>query len=369
MIRIGFYTPSIAFASDLPDVGIFTDHEFVDFRLTCSGATLLEGRYYADNGSVVVSDIASLVVQCLSAISELNVAELHIEAYVGEEKADYIDLNCNVLYCDRSTGLTNPEQWLRENFLSLTRSRRLAPDDFINLSWYTTEREGIMVRVYCTFINDKGQRDTYQYAHSGNGLIAHFNGIMSEVIMLHEVVKLLKEKKEIGSLVLQSVTVRCGDRSASFFIDPALSRIVPFYYLNCFGVPEHIALPRTTTEKIKSDRSIASLGTHSQFYDISHSKEYEVETGGLSRDECVQVEQMLTSPSVRIPWGRDVSVFEMDFDALLSILISDYTSEISDSDEKLNTVKFTWRFSDNRPKVELPYSPGIFNDKFNPTFS
>ena len=161
MIRIGFYTPSIAFASDLPDVGIFTDHEFVDFRLTCTGATLLEGRYYADNGSVVVSDIASLVVQCLSAISELNVAELHIEAFVGEEKADYTDLTCNVLYCDRSTGLTNPEQWLRENFLSLTRSRRLAPDDFINLSWYTTEREGIMVRVYCTFINDKGLRDTY----------------------------------------------------------------------------------------------------------------------------------------------------------------------------------------------------------------
>lgn len=147
MIRIGFYTPSIAFASDLPDVGIFTDHEFVDFRLTCSGATLLEGRYYADNGSVVVSDIASLVVQCLSAISELNVAELHIEAYVGEEEADYTDLNCKVLYCDRSTDLTNPEQWLRENFLSLTRSRRLAPDDFINMSWYTTEREGIMVRV------------------------------------------------------------------------------------------------------------------------------------------------------------------------------------------------------------------------------
>lgn len=59
----------------------------------------------------------------------------------------------------------------------------------------------------------------------------------------------------------------------------------------------------------------------------------------------------------------------MDFDALPTVLISDYTSEISDSDEKLNTVKFTWRFTDNLPKVNPPYSPGIFNDKFNPTFS
>ena len=78
---------------------------------------------------------------------------------------------------------------------------------------------------------------------------------------------------------------------------------------------------------------------------------------------------MLTSPSVRIPWGRDVAIYEVDFDAVISILISDYTSEISDSDEKLNSVKFTWRFAHNRPKVEPPYSPGIFNDKFNPTFS
>ena len=357
------------FASDLPDVGIFTDHDFVDFRLSCSGATLLEGRYYAENNSVVVSDIASLVVHFLSAISEVNVSELHIEAYVGEEKADYTELTCNVLYCDRSTGLVIPDQWLQENFLSLTRSRRIAPDDFINLSWYTTEREGIAFMVYCTFINDNGRRDTYQYVHSGNGMIAHINGIMTEVLLLRDVVERIKTKKKIDSLTLQCVTVRCGERSATFFVDPALSRIVPFYYLNCFGVPEHIALPRTTTEKIKSDRSIASLGTHSQFYDISHSKEYEVETGGLSRDECVQVEQMLTSPSVRIPWGRDVSVFEMDFDALLSILISDYTSEISDSDEKLNSVKFTWRFAHNRPKVEPPYSPGIFNKNFNPVFT
>lgn len=51
------------------------------------------------------------------------------------------------------------------------------------------------------------------------------------------------------------------------------------------------------------------------------------------------------------------------------ILITDFTSELSDTDEKLNSVKFTWRFAENRPKIAAPQSPGIFNDKFNPTFS
>ena len=144
---------------------------------------------------------------------------------------------------------------------------------------------------------------------------------------------------------------------------------VPIFYLNCFGVVEHLALPRTTTVKVKTDRSLASLGKTSQFYDITHSKEYEVESGPLTADECLQVEQMLTSPSVRIPYGPDVALYDTDFDALIPILITDFTSELSDTDEKLNSVKFTWRFAENRPKVAVPESPGIFNDKYNPTFS
>ena len=144
---------------------------------------------------------------------------------------------------------------------------------------------------------------------------------------------------------------------------------LPFFYLNCFGVVEQLSLQRTTTEKVKADRSIATLGKSSQFYDVTTSKEYEVESAALTSDECLQVEQMLTSPSVRIPYGPNTSLYDNDFDALIPILITDFTSELSDTDEKLNSVKFTWRFAENRPKIAAPQSPGIFNDKFNPTFS
>ncbi len=132
---------------------------------------------------------------------------------------------------------------------------------------------------------------------------------------------------------------------------------------------EHLSLPRTTTVKVKTDRSLATLGKTSQFYDITTSKEYEVESGPLTSDECAQVEQMLTAPSVRIPFGDNCSKYDSDFEALRPILITDYTCELSDSDEKLNKVKFTWRFADNRPVMDKPTTPGIFNDKFNPTFT
>ncbi len=226
-----------------------------------------------------------------------------------------------------------------------------------------------MFRVYATFINDKGLRDTYQYVHSGNGQIAHSNGVLTEYIMLDALRDLIIERKKIESLILQSVTVRCGNRSATFFIDPALETNTPIFYLNCFGITEHIALPRTTMVKVKTDRSLASAGKTSQFYDISTSKEYEVESGPLTSDECIQIEQMLTSPSVRIPFGQDCSKYDTDFDALRPILITDYTCEFSDTDEKLNKVKFTWRFADNTPSVDMPTTPSIFNQNFNPTFS
>jgi len=78
---------------------------------------------------------------------------------------------------------------------------------------------------------------------------------------------------------------------------------VPFYYLNCFGVVEQLPLQRITNEKVKTDRSVATLGKTSCFYDITISKEYEVESAPLTSDECLQVEQLFTSPMVRIPFG------------------------------------------------------------------
>lgn len=39
------------------------------------------------------------------------------------------------------------------------------------------------------------------------------------------------------------------------------------------------------------------------------------------------------------------------------------------TDEKLNKVKFTWRYSANRPLMDSPFTPGIFDNKFNPTYT
>ncbi len=368
MIQLSFYTSDVMLASDIPDINIFTDHDYVDFRLLSGGYPLLEGRYYALNGKATVTDISSLVENYLAGNTDNPLAEFVVEASFDDDD-ELAEKEFTALYCNVATGMSDPADWLRQNFLTLTKSRRIAPDDFINLMWYASAKESLAFRVFATYVDAEGNRGTYSYVASGNGIVASGGEVFSQYIYLDQVCDKIKAATELSSVTLLSVTAQCGDRSLTCFVDKSLADIVPFYYLNCFGVPEHISFPRTTTAKVKCDRSVATLSKTSQFYDVTTSKEYEVESGPLTADECLQVEQMFTSPLVRVPLTFGGIIFETDFDALYTILITDFTSELSDSDEKLNSVKFTWRYADNRPKVNISEDSEVFDSNFNPTFN
>lgn len=87
------------------------------------------------------------------------------------------------------------------------------------------------------------------------------------------------------------------------------------------------------------------------------AKTYEVQTGPFTSDEAGWIDQLFSS----------YDVFHIEPDATnpdeplvrAPVLINDCTCEIHDGDEKLNTAKFTWRHTDNRPIVRLSASPGI----------
>ena len=150
-------------------------------------------------------------------------------------------------------------------------------------------------------------------------------------------------------------------------MDHSITPAKRFCFLNFFNIVEDIYLVCYTTDKVKSDRSLATMGRAVQFYDVHNSKEYETETAPLTSFECNLFEQMLLSTQVRLPLG-DNAESETDFEAMFPILITDFTSEISDSNTELNTVKFTWQFADSVPRLELPTTPGIFNSVYNCLF-
>lgn len=168
-------------------------------------------------------------------------------------------------------------------------------------------------------------------------------------------------------ITLLSFTVRCGQRSISCFVDNSLDDRETFYFRNCFNVWDWGTLPVATTAKTDVDRSVAIINGKSRFYNQSTAKTYEVQTGPLTSDEAQWIDQLFSSHDVfRIE--PDATNPEDPF-VIVPILITECTCEMQDGDEKPNSVKFKWRYANNRPIVQLPASPGIFTSPFNPIYS
>lgn len=122
--------------------------------------------------------------------------------------------------------------------------------------------------------------------------------------------------------------------------------------------------------KVKTDHSVATLGKNSRLYDVTTSKKYEVESAPLTSDECLQVKQLFTLPTVRIPFDIYSVLYGTNFDALTTILITDFTSEISDTNEKTQHGEIHIAFCREPSKSQHPnFARHIFNDKFQPPFS
>ncbi len=84
-----------------------------------------------------------------------------------------------------------------------------------------------------------------------------------------------------------------------------------------------------------------------------------MQSAALTSDEAEWIGQLFTSHEV----------YCMKDGNQLPVLITDSTCEMQDGDDKLNTVKFTWRFADNRPAVSFPSSPNIFTEHYTQPFS
>ena len=92
----------------------------------------------------------------------------------------------------------------------------------------------------------------------------------------------------------------------------------------------------------------------SQFYDATCEQTYDVQSAGLTADECSLAEQMFCSDNVRTPYASAPD--DIDFDALCPVLITDSTSEIADDPEKPCQVKFTWRYAENRINLQVNFT-------------
>ncbi|MBD5505622.1 MAG: hypothetical protein HDR09_18250 [Lachnospiraceae bacterium] len=356
-------------SSAIGEIDIDVDGTSVDVTLTGPGGkTILSERYYAYSGRVTLYNLGSLIEAELRS-SGYTTADYTLRVFSDTvtNKADSCTLK--ILYCDRYAIGYDVPLFLKENFLTTLAMRRVAPQSIISLFFYAEKGESLEYTIFHRF---RKQSSDAMYSHSfimQSEHTANSAGVEQINISIDEIIADAASfaTARLGEIEPLSFTVRLGQRSISFFIDPTLSFDNTFYFRNCFNVWDWAALPCVTTAKSAVDRSTAIVNGTSQFYDQSVEKTYEVEAGPLTSDEAEWIDQLFTS----------YDVFRIEPDATNSddpylfapILITDSTCEVHNADNKLNSVKFSWRYADNRPCVRLSASPGIFTESFNYVYS
>lgn len=356
-------------------ISILTDKEYIDVYISTSQtSSLLSERYYATDGRVMLYDLRSLVEQAMRP-SGLAVMQLYFEAYVDipdDHSEDYDRSGFMVIYCDRDIDIFDFVPLLKSHFLTAAASRRVDPESFVFLPFFAYNGELVNYEIFVDYVLkvESGVQSVERYGHCWfagpyQQMTASSDGVWTHTIFCSEIQRQAEDM--VGAEIeLTAFTVRVGDRAASFFIDKSLSGTRAFYFRNCFNVPDNFFVPAVTTAKTKVDRSLAVLGSVSQFYDATCEQTYEVQSAGLTADECSLAEQMFCSDDVRTPY--ESAPDDGDFDALRQVLITDSTSEIADDPEKPNTVKFTWRYAENRIAQRNPLGVGIFTEPYDYTF-
>lgn len=356
----------LVLSSAVTEVSVSVDGDFVDVSLIGpGGAVVLAERYYAYSGYVTLYDLRSLMEMVMRS-SGIAVADFTLKVFSGSDVAD----SCvfHVLYCDRLSFSSDVPAILKENFLSTLSMRRVAPDSTVSLFLFADEGESIEYSVAFSF-RVRGSEDIRRHSFSAD---SGKTAVSSDVVQLNISTASLCEAAatsagtKAADVELLSFTVSCGQRSMTFFVDRSLFDSETFWFRNCFNVFDSITLPSVTIAKTDVDRTLASVNGSSRFYNQSTSKSYEVQSGPLTSDEAEFIDQLFSSYDVfRIE--RDVTN-DVDPFVLAPVLVTDSTCEIQNGDDKLNSVKFTWRYADNRPVVRLSVSPGIFTFQYNTAF-
>ncbi len=139
-----------------------------------------------------------------------------------------------------------------------------------------------------------------------------------------------------------------------------------FRFRNLFNAPEYIDIVGKVTRKTVVDRDTAICGGRSRQYNQVINRTYEVETGPLTPDQALSIEQLISSYEVMLIAPAE------DYD----IIITDHTCEVDNDDSSLLTMKFTFRLSSDRPTLldsEMdalaPSISHIFSQEFTAVFA
>ena len=356
---------SIYLTSHLPEeVEISTEAARLEIRIYVGSFKVFTSIYYPFNETVIIRDIRD-IVEAAMLKREQTLASLKIEVYeptivVPTDGYSYDEYGNIIINFNASTADNTPvakAENIKMVFSSFKVQQEIA--SFLQTSFLTTRKSALVPRngsVYLSnftranavgtnfariFYSPVGSPETVMtYDYTLSLTQATTERIVTTSLRHGTYYSVIYNRMGIQSII-RGVEYHIGSRQFNvFFTDEQASDV--FTFRNAFNVEETVYLFGATTVKTEVDRSEAMCGRVTQFYDETVKIKHEVETAPLPYDEALWLNQMLTSKYVTHP-------LEDGTDA--QILISDISSEVTDSSKDLIRLKFSWKYADGNERL------------------
>ena len=287
---------------------------------------IYESTLYPLDGRVIFYDLCFLVQEYMRN-NLISSGQLSVSAY-AETVTAY------VVYSSIRTSYEDDTEFLSSHFLT-TRSCYTIPRGKSQFFSFF-EQGGVDPSGYIdvSFMLDDGSvrttRLTNKISASSTNKIYNF-GIESNTLDIR-----VKSLYPNDSPKVLGGTIVHGNRVIDFFFTDD-EPIESFGFYNAFNVWENYYVFGTSNIKTSFTQKEAICAGMSSYYNQSASRVVEIKTVPLSYEEALWVNEFLGSK-------RIVKVIPPDDDR--DILISDITSEISDSDKETISIKFSWKYAD-----------------------
>ena len=328
---------SLYLTARLPEeVFIETDANSVEVNVFLENKSIFSSVYYTYQNTIIVRDIRS-IIEAAMLDSGMSTASMKLTVTAAE---DVVSTGNIIVVFSTFKSSDSSETFLLTHFLS-TRKSALVPRNGRFILSYYSEAYVQGNNTATVFYRTSHDNIRHVYSYSLGRVQTTTEGIVTADLSHQYFKEVVERNVSPLSCIVDGVEYQIGNRHFNIFFTDEIPTDT-FAFRSAFNIMETAYLYGATTIKTEVDRSEAVCGRTTHFYDEDVKVKHQVETAPLTVDEANWLNQMLTSKLVKRP---------IDDENKPQVLISDITSEVTDSDKELIRLKFSWKYADGNEYI------------------
>lgn len=331
---------SIYISSMLPEELSFTSgYTVVTVELYIGQGTekFFTADYYTYNGVATFKDMRS-IVETLMIERNLNVVTMRM-VYSDELTLKFVDGIKVVFGSYKYAG--GSYAFLDDNFLTTRKSAMVPRSGKLILNYYALANNSYTNSAN-VFFSRPAVSEEIRECYLSLPWRPSTEGTRQWIVSYDNFKTLVEQETGFSGLVIHSIQLQLGNRLFQvYFCEEEPTE--QFTFRNGYNVKEIAYFYAKQSIKTKIEKNEAMCGKTGQFYDVTATLKREVETAPMLKEEALWLNQFFTSHLVTKKEANDEEA---------EVLISDITSEVSDSNKDLTKLKFSWRYADGEEREE-----------------